>query len=295
MPLFSKMGRKQAFLCWGRGGEKPLALLLGPCVLIAICPLHQDAIARVDAVNVAHAERARRPHGYTPSVDTCRLEWRWHRRSHHVSGLEAPHLLLTHLVASRKAFFCPVGATMLASARCLDPQRLQLPQRDTCDLSHTQRVVGVRFLDAEARSVPARSSSRPGAHGQPSAAQGLDQRKAGDIDRGCILERSPGGDLHLGMAEFASRLVAFDRVAAMTSQRQVADAIGSAPRAGSDVINLEGHLRLATVRTPILVFVQQVGAYLPSGKLPVLVLNARDLRVVKELGVEADPLEPRCG
>src|SRR5260370_317080 len=93
------------------------------------------------------------------------------------------------------------------------------------------------------------------------------------------------------MAEFASRLVAFGRVAVMASQRQVADAIGTAPRAGSDVIDLGRHLRLATVRTAIVVFVQQVGPYLPPGKLPVLVLDARDLRVLKQLGVEADLLD----
>jgi hypothetical protein len=56
MPLFSKMGRKQAFLLWGRGGEKPPALVLGPFVLIAIRSLHEDTIASVDAVHLAHAE-----------------------------------------------------------------------------------------------------------------------------------------------------------------------------------------------------------------------------------------------
>src|SRR5713101_2001711 len=119
------MGRKQAFLCWGTGGEKPPALLLGPCILIAIGSLHEDTIVRVDAVHFAHAERTRSPHSHPSQVDACRLEWCWHRRSHQVPGLEAPHLLLTHLVATRKAFCCPVGATMLASTCGLDPQRLQ--------------------------------------------------------------------------------------------------------------------------------------------------------------------------
>jgi len=121
MPLFSKMGRKQAFLVWGRSGEKPPALLLGPIVLIAIRSLHEYTIASVDAVHFAYAERARSPHGHPSQVDACRLERHCHLRSHQVAGLEAPHLLLAHLVAAREAFCRPVGATMLASACCLDP------------------------------------------------------------------------------------------------------------------------------------------------------------------------------
>src|SRR5207244_1066461 len=91
--------------------------------------------------------------------------------------------------------------------------------------------------------------------------------------------------------EFVSRLVPFGRVADVASQRQVADAIGTAPRARSDVIDLERNLRLAAVRTPVRVLEQQVGPHLPTGKLPVLVLDALDLGVLKQLGVEADLLD----
>jgi len=82
MPLFEKRGRKQAFLLRGRGREKPSALRLGPRVLIAVRSLYEETIASVDAVHVAHAERARSPHGHSSSVDACRLEWRWHHSSH---------------------------------------------------------------------------------------------------------------------------------------------------------------------------------------------------------------------
>src|SRR6266496_4516123 len=256
MPLFSKMGRKQAFLLRGRGREKPSALRLGPRVLIAVRSLYEETIASVDAVHVAHAERARSPHGHSSSVDACRLEWRWHHSSHQVAGLEASHLLPPHPVASREACCCPVGATMLSSAGGLDPQRLQFPWPDACHLSHTQRVVGMRFLDAQARSVPAGSSSRPGADRQPKAAQGLEQRQAGRIDRGGIPQWSPGAVLHLGMAKFASRLVAFGRVAAMTGERQIAEAMGTAPRARVDVIDLKRNIGLATVRAAIRVLEQ---------------------------------------
>src|SRR6266567_3136601 len=153
------VGSRRSFP-WGRGGEQPPVLLLGKFVLIPICPLYQDTITRVDPVHFAHAERARSPHGHTTQVDTCRRERLWHLRS---------HLLLTHLVAAREAFCCPVGATMLASACCLDPERLQPQELDARDLSHAQRVVGLRFRDAQARPVPPRSSSRPGADGHPSA------------------------------------------------------------------------------------------------------------------------------
>src|SRR5260370_12015540 len=77
----------------------------------------------------------------------------------------------------------------------------------------------------------------------------------------------------------------------MASESQVADAIGTAPRARSDVIDLERTICLATVSTPILVLEQQVGPHFPSSKLPLLVLDALDLRVLKQLGVEAHPLD----
>src|SRR2546422_10095518 len=129
----------------------------------------------------------------------------------------------------------------------------------------------MRFLDAEARPVPASASSRPGAYGHPTMAQYLGQRKADRIDGGGIPQWSPGAVLHLGMAKFASRLVAFGRVAVMTRERQVADAMGTPPRARLDVIDLKSNSGLATVRTAIRVLEQQVGPHLPPGKLPVLV------------------------
>src|SRR5205085_6140870 len=125
----------------------------------------------------------------------------------------------------------------------------------------------------------------------PHAAQSLDQGQAGRIDGGRIPQRSPGDGLHLGMAEFTSRLLPFRRVAAMTSQRQIADAIGPAPRARLDVIDLERDLRLPAVGTAIRVLVQQVSPHLPAGQPPVLVLDALDLWVLKQLGVEADLLD----
>src|SRR5260370_29828082 len=77
----------------------------------------------------------------------------------------------------------------------------------------------------------------------------------------------------------------------MASESQVADGIGTAPRARSDVIDLERTICLATVSTPIRVLEQQIGPHLPSSKLAVLVLDAVDLRVLKQLGVEAHPLD----
>src|SRR6266702_4824357 len=149
----------------------------------------------------------------------------------------------------------------------------------------------MRFLEAEACPVPARASSRPGADGPPTTAQGLDQHQAGRINRGSIPQRTPGACLHLGMAEFVSCLVSFGCVAAVAGKRQIADAMGTAPRVRSDVIDLERNLRLAAVRAPVRVLEQQVGSHLPSSQLPVLVLDARDLRVLKQLGVEADLLD----
>ncbi len=93
------------------------------------------------------------------------------------------------------------------------------------------------------------------------------------------------------MAEFVSCLVSFGCVAAVAGKRQIADAMGTAPRVRSDVIDLERNLRLAAVRAPVRVLEQQVGSHLPSSQLPVLVLDARDLRVLKQLGVEADLLD----
>ena len=71
-----------------------------------------------------------------------------------------------------------------------------------------------------------------------------ESQPASRIDRGHIPERSFSPILHLGMAEFVSRLVPFGRVAAMASQSQVADAIGTVFRSKLIGIEVPTHIRI---------------------------------------------------
>src|SRR5579864_9204019 len=56
MPLFSKMGRQQAFLGRGGGGACPCHAKLS--IRIAIRTLQEDTILRIDPIDLAHPKRA---------------------------------------------------------------------------------------------------------------------------------------------------------------------------------------------------------------------------------------------
>ena len=81
----------------------------------------------------------------------------------------------------------------------------------------------------------------------------------------------------------------------MTSQCQVRDPVGAAPAPGLNVINLKGKIGLPTIGASVLILDEQVGTHFPSGKLTVLILHSVDLRVLKQLRVEAHALDLQTG
>src|SRR5947209_7675240 len=87
------------------------------------------------------------------------------------------------------------------------------------------------LLDSEARPVPPGPPTRPSPERQTTTAQGLNQLKPGRVDRCRILEGAFGLRLHLRVAELKGRLVPFGRIAAVTGQSQIRDALHlDAPR-----------------------------------------------------------------
>jgi hypothetical protein len=147
------------------------------------------------------------------------------------------------------------------------------------------------LLDGEPGTIPSGSPACPNAYREPEHAQSLDQLVSGDIDGGGIFEPCSGSRFHLWVAKLRGTPVPFRLIALMTGQRQVRDPVGAAPAPGLDVINLKRDMGLPTIGASILILAEQVGAHFPSGKLAVLVVYAGDLRVLKQLGVEAHALD----
>ncbi len=146
------------------------------------------------------------------------------------------------------------------------------------------------LLDSEARPVPPGPPARPGPNRQITTAQGLNQLEPGRVDRCRVLEGAFSLHLHLWMAELKGRLVPFGRVAAVTGQRQIRDALRASSTAWKDVVKLERAASLPAVGTAILVLDEDVRPGLPSSTRALLILGAADLRVLQELGVESDAL-----
>src|SRR5579883_575182 len=179
---------------------------------------------------------------------------------------------------------------MLPASTRLDHECFELPWLDSRQVPHTEGIARVGLLNAKRVPIPPRASTAPGADGKTKLLQGFDHLEAGSIDGCGILEWRFGLSFHFGMPPFGSGEVAFGGITIVTTQYQIADAIGTPARTGDHMINLEGHLASPTIHAPILVFEEQIGSYLPSCKCSLLVLHPADLRVLEQLGVETHPL-----
>ena len=94
-----------------------------------------------------------------------------------------------------------------------------------------------------------------------------------------------------GCPNFCCRLVPFGLVTRVAREHQIAGSVGAAPAAWHLVVEFKGHSLLPTIRTPVAIFDQQIGAQFPARKPAVLILRPRDLRILDELHVETDPLD----
>ena len=76
----------------------------------------------------------------------------------------------------------------------------------------------------------------------------------------------------------------------MATERQIRHAVGAAATAWLDMVQLEGRVRAPAVHSPVLELLQEIGAHLPAGQFPALVLDPGDLWLLQELGVELHAL-----
>ena len=175
------MGRKQAFLCWGRRRKRPLPSLpiLRDGILISICTLYQVTILRIDSFDTPlvglDIEGASLAYLHPSDMDARGLEWGRDNCSDAVARLEPPHLLVPHQIPTWEPVLIPVRAAMAPSTCCHDGQRFELARRNSPKLSYTQGVEGVRLLDPEPGTVPPPAPAAPGEGGQPEDTQGLHQ------------------------------------------------------------------------------------------------------------------------
>src|SRR5437879_4814439 len=107
------------------------------------------------------------------------------------------------------------------------------------------------LLDSEPRPVPPGPPARPAPERQATTVQSLDDLEPCRVDCCRFLEWAFGLRLHLRMAEFHGRLVPFGRVAVVTGQGQIRDAVGASSTAWQDVVELERAVRLPAIGTPI--------------------------------------------
>jgi len=278
-----------AFLILGRGAEAP-ACLSSKSVLIAICSLHHLTVRRSNPINGADAERSTFAHAKTSQVGSCCLEGLRHDRPHPVSCLKATDAFLTHQVAHWEAVLVPVRAAVLSAAGGGDAERFQPARRNGRHLTYAQGVEGMRLLDAEPGTIPAGPPARPRADGKPADPQDLDQLEARRIDGRCILERVLRLGLYFRVAPFDSRLVPFGLIAHMAGQTEIVDPIRPAPASGPDVVQFERTVRLAAVGAPIRILDEQISARFPASKGTLLVVRARNFRMLEQVRVEADLL-----
>jgi hypothetical protein len=97
--------------------------------------------------------------------------------------------------------------------------------------------------------------------------------------------------LDLGMAELGGRLGSLVLVAVVTAEHQIGKAVGAPSASGQEMVDLKGAVRLATIDALIRVLEEQVRSGFPTRKLALLILHARDFRVLEQLRIEAHCLD----
>jgi hypothetical protein len=290
-------GRKRRSFSGGLGGLACIRHSL--LVAIAIVAVNGLAMAMLDALLPAllrpDVERAGGPGQHAPYVDS-RVFPAWHDGPHQVASLKPTMDFLPLPVAGRKAVL--VGAAHLPAAV---PGRLnqQRHHPSGCQLfwgavAHAGRIQPVGFREVPLAAVVLREAPTPRLQRQPRGLQALKETPPGGIDRRRVCER------RLGLGEHASQhiwsageevpdvLRPFGEVAWLASQTQVAEPVGAPSGTGLDVLHLQGNVCGSAIRTRSLPFFEQIFPDLVARQCSLLVLASADLRLLHQLGVEAD-------
>src|SRR5438270_777616 len=130
------------------------------------------------------------------------------------------------------------------------------------------------LLDVKPVAIPARAASAPRGDRHFKRSQCITERVPAGIHRRGILQGTPDLCFYFGIPKLSSRAIPFRGVACLASKRQIRHATRTAPAAWPDMIELEQRFPATTVCAPIPKLLQHIGADLPSGQLPALVLDA---------------------
>jgi hypothetical protein len=256
-------------------------------------------MAMVDALLPAllrsDVERASGPRQHPPDVDS-RVFPSCHNGPHQVACLKPKMDFLPLPVAGGKAVL--VGAAHLPRAV---PGRLnqQRNHRSGCQLfwsagARAGRIQPVGFREVPLAAVVLREAPTPRLQRHPRGFEALKETPPGGIDRRRVCKRRLGLDEHTSQhiwpvgEEVPDVLRPFGEVAWLASKTQVADPVGTASGTRMDVLHLQGNVSGSTIRTRSLPFFEQIFPELVARERSLLISSSADLRLLHQLGVEAD-------
>ena len=229
---------------WGEGTSPGC---LDDHIVVAIAPLEQRTAARRDGVDPIDTKEPTFSDCDTTFVRPLRLV-RWgNHRQHQVPRLHPIHLFLPHERASRKAVSAKERPAILPTPAGSDLQCAPGADMHPGELTHAERIKGMRLVDTNPTPIPACSPATPGADRQAERFEGPHQRIARRIDCGSVFEWGFRLRLHFRVAEFRRRLIPFGHVAIVTREHDIARSIGTSPAARDLVIELERHIPHVTV------------------------------------------------
>src|SRR6266702_6111051 len=165
-----------------------------------------------------------------------RFEMHGHIGPDQVASRETAYPLCTGEVSARAAELVYICALIAPASLCGDRQGAERRELDACQISHAERVFGMRLFNVKASAIPAGASTTPGADGQVQHAQRFHQGKSGRVDCCRIPQRLPGLCLDLRVTTFAGRLVAYGCIAVMATEREIRHPVGAAATARDDMI-----------------------------------------------------------
>lgn len=215
-----------------------------------------------------------------------------HLGAHPIAGLDALDALVAHEIAAWEAVVERARAAVSPAPTGLDRQHRTIPATDLIDSADTGGIEGMGLGEVQARAVELGASARAGFDRQAGRFQRREQRPARRIDGGGILERRFGLRLdlvqprRLAFQEVLNGSTPLALIAGSAGERQVRDPIRTAPRAWNDMLDLQRHVRRATIGAGPIPLLQQVFAHLIPGQRSLLIFHAGDVRGLHRLHIE---------
>ena len=151
---------------WGEGTSPDY---LDDRIVVAVATLeHRTAVRRdgVDPIDTKEPAVPDRDSSFVPPLGFVR--WRDYRQ-HQIPCLHPVHLFLPHEITSRKAVSGKERPAILPTPAGSDTQRAQGAGMHTGELTHAERIKGMRLGDTKPIPIPACSPATPVLIGKLSA------------------------------------------------------------------------------------------------------------------------------